>query len=165
MSISNIIDTLQQQLKLYEQLLEMEVSKKPLILQNDIVQLNVVTQKEKLLTAQADGLEQNRLLQTARYIKDMGFRYRTGILSDLIKLVSNPSQKQQLMYLHETLTKVLLKLKQVNDLNQQLIQQSLDFINFSINLMIEDPNEDLVYQHPMNQAYVNKRNTLFDSRA
>lgn len=165
MSISHIIDTLQQQLKLYEQLLEMEAGKKALIMQNNIVQLNVVTQKERLLTAEAESLEQNRMLMTARYFIDAGFRSRSGLLSDLIKLLSNSEDKQLLMGLQGTLTGVLLELKQINRLNQQLIQQSLDFINFSIDLMVEDPNEDLLYQHPMKQFAGNRNNRIFDSRA
>lgn len=165
MSISTIIDTLQKQLSLYEKLLECEESKKPLILKNEIVQLNVITQKEKLLTAQADELETSRLLMTARYFKEIGFRNRSGVLSDLIKSVNKPDEKRQLLELHERLTSILKQLKQVNEANQQLIKQSLDFINFSINLMIEDPNEDMVYQHPQQQMYGNKRNTWFDSKA
>lgn len=165
MSISHIVATLEKQFKLYEQLLELEVSKKALIMQNSIVQLNSVTQKEKLLTAQAESLEQSRILMTARYFIDNGFRNRSGILSDLIKLVSNAEDKQHLMHLHETLTKVLKELKHVNDLNQQLVKQSLDFINFSIDLMVEDPNEELVYQHPMKQLSGNRSNRIFDNRA
>lgn len=165
MSIAKIIDTLQQQHKLYQQLLELEVSKKPLILVNDVVQLNVVTQKEKILTGQAELLEQNRMLMTARYFIDIGFRYRSGLLSDLIKSVSNSEEKQMLMDMHDTLTGVLLELKQVNSLNQQLIQQSLEFIDFSIDLMMDDPNEDVTYQHPMNQMSGYKRKMMYDSRA
>jgi flagellar biosynthesis/type III secretory pathway chaperone len=165
MSISTIKATLQQQLKLYEELLELENSKKDLILINDVVQLNVVTQKEKLLTAQAENLEQGRMLMTARYFIDNGFRDRSGLLSDLIKLITNSDDKLYLLQLHEDLTKVLSELKFVNDSNQQLIRQSLDFINFSIELMVDDPNEDLVYRHPMKQLGNNKNNKLFDSRA
>ncbi|MFD0590657.1 flagellar protein FlgN [Paenibacillus sp. GCM10027627] len=165
MSIAKITELLEKQLALYGKLLECEESKKDLIIKNEIVQLNVVTQKEKLLTAQAEELETNRLLATARYFKDIGFRTRSGVLSDLIKSVNNPEEKQQLTRLYDELTSLLKKLKHINEANQQLIQQSLDFINFSIDLMMEDPNEDVVYQHPMNQSYGNKRKTWYDSRA
>lgn len=165
MSISKITEILEQQLNLYGRLLACEESKTDLIMKNEIVQLNVVTQKEKLLTAQADELETVRLLTTARYFKEIGFRMRSGVLSDLIRSVNNPEEKQQLTRLYEELTDMLKRLKQVNEANQQLIQQSLDFINFSIGLMVEDPNEDVVYQHPMNQIAANKRNTWFDSKA
>lgn len=164
MSISTIVDTLQQQLELYKRILEMENSKKPLILQNDVVHLNVITQKEKLLTVKAEELEYNRNLITARYFKDGGFRYRSGLLSALIQAVSNPEEKQQLTKLHGELTFVLQELKQVNGLNQQLIEQSLAFINFSIDLMTDDPNEDVVYRHPMNNTSNNKRFRMFDNR-
>jgi flagellar biosynthesis/type III secretory pathway chaperone len=164
MSMSDMIEILQKQLSLYERLLVCEEEKKPLILANEVVKLNVLTQKEKLLTAQADELETSRLLMTARHFKDLGFRKRSGVLSDLIKSVNHPEEKLRLMEMHDRLTAVLTRLKQINEENQALIQQSLDFVNFSISLMVEDPNEDVVYQHPMNQAYGKKRN-WYDSRA
>lgn len=165
MLIAGIIAILQQQLGLYERILECEKGKKALIMKNDVVQLNVLTQKEKLLTAQADELETKRLLSTAKYFKEIGFRNRSGILSDLIKSVNQPEEKQALMSLSNELTDMLQELKHYNDINQQLIQQSLDYINFSISLMVEDPSEDVVYQHPMNQAGANKQRAWFDSRA
>lgn len=164
MSMADMIEILQKQLNLYEKLLVCEEEKKPLILANEVVKLNVLTQKEKLLTAQADELETSRLLMTARHFKELGFRNRSGVLSDLIKSVNQPEEKRQLMEMHEKLTKVLTRIKQINEENQSLIKQSLDFVNFSISLMVEDPNEDVVYQHPMNQTYGNKRN-WYDSRA
>ncbi|GKU76826.1 flagellar protein FlgN [Paenibacillus sp. L3-i20] len=165
MSISNITDILQQQLKLYGRLLECEEMKKEMIINNQVVELNVLTQKQKLLTAKADELETSRLLATAKYFRDSGLRTRSGILSDLIKSVYNPDEKQQLTRLYDDLSALLKRLKQTNEVNQQLIQQSLDFINFSIGLMIEDPNEDMTYQHPMNGISANKRNTWYDSKA
>ncbi|GGG84421.1 flagellar protein FlgN [Paenibacillus radicis (ex Gao et al. 2016)] len=164
MSVQPIIDVLQAQLALYGNLLEIESSKKPLIMSNDFLQLNVVTQKEKLLVAQAEELERNRNLITLRYFKDIGFRYRVSLLSEVIKSVSELETKQKLMQLHGQLTEILKELKQVNELNQQLVQQSIAFIDFSIDLMVEDPSEDVVYQHPMNQLGNYKRNGLFDSR-
>ncbi|CAM4476866.1 hypothetical protein FHS16_004709 [Paenibacillus endophyticus] len=165
MSVSQIIDTLQQQYKLYEQLLEIEIKKKALIMKNDVLPLNVLTQKEKLLAANAEKLEQQRVLLTVRYIKEIGFRIRSGVLSELIKAVTIPNEKEELTLMHGKLAKLLTELKQTNDLNQQLIQQSLDFLDFSIGLMVDDPNEDLVYKHPMNQQAGNRRNKIFDSRA
>lgn len=165
MSISLIITTLQQQLILYETLLEMEKSKKQLIIDNEVLPLNVLTQKEKLLVAKVEQLELVRSQLTLRYFKDIGFRFRTGILSVMIQSVSNQEDKAQLLQLHGQLNALLSELKQVNALNQQLINQSLAYLDFSISLMVEDPSQDMVYQHPMNQLSGNKRNGIFDSRA
>ncbi|WP_138753701.1 flagellar protein FlgN [Paenibacillus sinopodophylli] len=165
MSVSQIVDTLQQQYRLYEQLLDIELKKKALIMKNDVLTLNVLTQKEKLLAANAEKLEQQRVLLTVRYIKEIGFRIRSGVLSELIKAVTNPNEKEELIHMHGKLTSLLTQLKHANDLNQQLIQQSLDYLDFSIGLMVDDPNEDLVYRHPMNQQAGNRSNKIFDSRA
>ncbi|MEK3883900.1 flagellar protein FlgN [Paenibacillus sp. PL2-23] len=163
MSVAAIIETLQRQLELYKKLLECEESKKALILKNEIVQLNVVTQKEKLLTAHAEEIETSRMLLTAKHFKNLGFRNLSGVLSDLIKSVNNAEEKKVLLELHGQLTDVLNRLKQVNEINQKLIQQSLDFINFSLGLIVENPSEDMVYQHPQHQSYSNKRN-WYDSK-
>lgn len=165
MSVAQIVDTLQQQYKLYESLLEMEKSKKDLIIKNEVLPLNVLTQKEKLLVAKVEELERIRTQLTSRYFRDIGFRIRTSILSELIRAISNLEEKEQLTTLHKQLTGILAELKLVNALNQQLINQSLSYLDFSINLLVEDPNEDVTYQHPMSRMQGNRRNGLFDNRA
>ena len=165
MSIAQITETLQHQLKIYEVLLEMEKNKKNLIIKNDILQLNVLTQKEKLFVAKLEELEHVRQQLTSRYFRDMGFRIRTSLLSEMIRSISNHEEKEQLLRLHQQLTSLLTELKQVNALNQQLTNQSLSYLDFSISLMVEDdPNEDVTYQHPM-RMQGNRRNGLFDNRA
>lgn len=165
MSDHSIVETLQQQLELYERLLEMAELKTPVLVRNDVEQLNGISLKERKLFQRAEELEQQRIAQTCMYFTKMGFWTRSGKLSDMIRIVTQPQEKMKLMELQQQLLAKIGELQKANELNQQLITHSLRFIEYSIDLVIEDPNEDVTYQHPMNRAYGNSRTGMFDSRA
>jgi len=46
-----------------------------------------------------------------------------------------------------------------------LIRQSLAFIEYSIELLVGNPSEDIVYQHPQKNHGTGGRNGVFDRRA
>jgi len=165
MSLTDIMQTLEQQTGLYEQLLNTAKEKTPVLIHNEVEQLNGLVQRERKLIAEAEKLEQARILHTHRYFSSLGYISRMNTLRELIRAVNQPEEKQQLLNKQQELQAVLGELKRNNDLNQQLIQQSLAFINYSIDLVVDDPTEDLVYQHPQKGQAGNSRNGIFDTRA
>lgn len=163
--VESIVETLEKQAVLYSQLLELAKQKTPLLVKNEVEQLNAIMQKEKKLLKQVEELEQVRMQISGQFFTSLGLlRYRGGRLSEMIRTVTSAQDKQKLTELHGQLTALLSELQKVNQLNQQLIEQSLKFIDYSIDLMIEDPNEDITYQHPRSPGYGNARSGLFDTR-
>ncbi|MBB6732261.1 flagellar protein FlgN [Cohnella zeiphila] len=164
MTVQCILDTLQQQSDIYDQLLVIEKEKTETLIHNQIDQLNAIVQKERKLTRQAEELEQRRIQETASYMKSVGFQGPMTQIDQLIRAVSDPNFKQSFLKIKQKLSESLHQLKRINEMNQQLARQAIDFTEFSIGLMIEDPNEGFVYQHPINQNNGRGRNGLFDSR-
>jgi hypothetical protein len=163
-SIPAIVETLEKQKELYGQLLESAKLKTPVLVNNDVEQLNAIMKKERKLIQQAEELEQQRIRQTSAYFQTFGIiRVRAGKISDIIRTVTNPADKRTLIELQQTLSELLAELKKVNEHNQQLIAQSLEMIRFSIDLMTVNPNEDVIYQHPMNPGYGGSRRGMFDT--
>lgn len=165
MTVADIVQTLDEQMELYGQLLETANEKTPVLVQNEVDKLNGILQKERKLIAKAEQLEQTRILQTHRHFASLGYVSRMNTLRELIQSVHQPELKQRLMERQHSLSTVLDELRRCNELNQKLIQQSLAFINYSIDLVIDDPAEDVVYQHPQKNNGSGGRNGIFDTRA
>lgn len=166
MNVETIIATLEQQADVYTQLLALANEKTPYLVHNQVEQLNVALQKERKLVKVAEELEQQRMRLCGQYFTGLGMlRYKGGKISEMIRTVTSPRDKQQLIDLHNTLTSLLDDLQKVSERNQLLIMQSLKFIDYSIDLMMDDPNSDVVYQHPHSPGYgANMRSGIFNTR-
>ncbi|SDX28297.1 flagellar protein FlgN [Paenibacillus sp. CF384] len=165
MIVETIIATLEQQAEVYKQLLVLAKEKTPYLVHNQVEQLNAAMQKERKLLKTAEELEQQRMRLSGQYFTGVGMlRYKGGKISEMIRTVTSPHDKKRLIDLHTILSESLDELKKVSEFNQQLIEQSLKFINYSIDLMVEDPNSDITYQHPLSPGYGNARAGLFNTR-
>lgn len=165
MDVESIIATLEQQADVYEQLLALAKEKTPYLVHNKVDALNEVIQKERKLLKTAEELEQQRMRLSGQYFTSLGIlRYKGGKISEMIRTVTSPQDKKRLTELHASLSISLDQLQKVNQLNQQLVEQSLKFINYSVDLLVEDPNGDMTYQHPLSPGYGNARTGLFTTR-
>ncbi|SFT25629.1 flagellar protein FlgN [Paenibacillus sp. BC26] len=165
MIVETIIATLEQQAGVYRELLALANEKTPYLVHNQVEKLNAILQKERKLLKTAEELEQQRMRFSGQYFSGIGMlRYKGGKISEMIRTVTASQDKKKLTELHEELTALLDELQKVSQLNQQLIEQSLKFIDYSIDLLVEDPNGDVTYQHPLSPGYGNPRNGLFDTR-
>jgi flagellar biosynthesis/type III secretory pathway chaperone len=165
MAVQDIVRILDEQAELYNQLLDSANEKTPVLVKGDVEQLNVILQKERKLIARAEQLEQQRILETHRHFVSLGYISRLNTLREVIQSVNQPELKQKLIEQQRELTKLLEELRRVNELNQQLIRQALAFIDYSIGLAVDDPAEDIVYQHPQKTNASGGRNGIFDTRA
>jgi flagellar biosynthesis/type III secretory pathway chaperone len=152
MSVQVIVEILQKQSEVYERLLELADEKTPVLVRNDVQQLNAIMLQERKLVKRAEELEVSRMTHTNIFFANMRSHYRLGKLTDLIKAVSNADEKVALNQYHRRLTELLDELKRKNDLNQQLIEQSLEFLDFSIQLLVDDPSDEYTYKHPQTLA-------------
>ncbi|QHW32590.1 flagellar protein FlgN [Paenibacillus rhizovicinus] len=165
MDVRSIIETLEKQAAVYEHLLALAKEKTPYLVHNKVDLLNATIQKERKLLKTADELELQRMTLSSHYFSSLGMlRYKGGKISDMIKTVTSPQDKSRLNELHQQLTRALDELQKVGRLNKQLIEQSLKFINYSVDLLVEDPNGDYTYQHPRSNGYGNVRTGLFNTK-
>jgi FlgN protein. len=165
MAVQDIVRILDEQAELYGQLLDTANQKTPVLVKGDVEQLNAILLKERKLIARAEQLEQQRILETHRHFVSLGYISRMNTLREVIQSVNQPELKQKLLEQQRELSKLLDELRRVNELNQQLIRQALAFIDYSIGLAVDDPAEDVVYQHPQKHFGNGGRNGIFDTRA
>lgn len=108
--------------------------------------------------------KENEHVKTLRALEEERNQTSSLTMSELIEQAA-PAEIQQLQDLQEQLKKEYLLLKQQNQLNQQLLHQSLQFVNMSMNMLIPEP-EKLTYSSSKANGYSGASSfALFDSKA
>ncbi len=134
--IEELISVLRQEEEVYKKLLPVAEKKTQTIIQNDLTALQQITEQEQLAIEAVTALEHKR----DEVIVNMGIvlnrNPKTLTLHKLISLLERqPAEQRQLAELHDSLTAILKKLSDANLRNQSLIEQSLEMIEFNMNLI------------------------------
>lgn len=160
-----LIETLESMLQLYRALYSIAVKKKDQIIHNRIEELNVSqSQETKLLKqlAEFDPIARSAMIKVQR---EQGIRPKLKItLTEIGKMIYNPADRQELAALREAISQVLGNLRASNELNQQLLQQAMEYNNFTLDVMFGAPDEEVVYKKPTLQPQGQKRPGRFDVR-
>lgn len=158
--------TLDQQIEVHRILLDLSEHKRTAIIANEVDQLMQMTQKEVKLIKLADQLEAERGEAVQAYMRSRNM-YVTGAITinTLSKIAVRLEEKQALSERRSELLRLIGEIKQANDLNRQLIQQSLAFINYSLDLLLDPGDMEAVYQHPLHEQHTHRANHMFDRKA
>ncbi|MEK3733191.1 MULTISPECIES: flagellar protein FlgN [Paenibacillus] len=166
MSVRSIIDCMRRQIELHEQLIEAGKDKRQAIMVNDVERLTAVITRENRLLKQVAETEALRQGAADNFLREKGIRSQLQLtVTELTRLVFNPEEKDELLAVQRELTDRLLELKELNNSNRDLIEQSLDFIDYSLNLLVSNPDDDMLYRHPNQPNTTGKGHSMFDTRA
>lgn len=165
MAIKTLIDTLERMNELHETMLELSERKKQAIIDNEVEEMTRIINKESKFIKQIEELDAVRQQAVYAFLKEKGIKSNLNLtITELLRLVFHPAEKQSLSEVQHKLADTVHRLKQVNELNQELIRQSLSMVNFSLDLMVGGPEDEVTYQHPGQQHYAAARSGLFDSK-
>jgi flagellar biosynthesis/type III secretory pathway chaperone len=161
--VEELIQLLEEETGCYTLLLEMADNKKDVIINGDLPGLQKLTKQEQELAGLLLRLEKKRstllddiCLVTNRKPEDM-------TVSKLIEMLQGQKDEQsRLTNAVEALTTVVIPLKEANQLNQQLIEQSLEFVDFTMNALqsSKEPITSNSYK-PSGKAYGQAQSTNF----
>lgn len=166
MSIQALLETMERLQESHESLLELAQDKTQIIVSNNLEQLNLMVNKESKWIRVISEANQQRILLINSYLISRGYNPNPLItVGDLIKVIFNAQEKQALMQAQQKLLATVMQLKSVNNFNQELIEQSLSFINYTVDLVLGAPEDDVIYQNPNQQTYGTKRLSVFDTKA
>ena len=134
--IEEFIDVLEKEHSEYVKLLKLSKDKTPVIVKNDIGELQKITDEEQVVVEQITHLEKRRvevLNDIATVInKDVNTLKIPTLLGILEK---QPKEHGRLNEVHRKLKTVLSDMKMTNERNRVLIEQSLELIQFDVNLL------------------------------
>lgn len=132
MSAESLIVIMNKMFKLHKSLYELTVKKTDIVKKGDTAALDQLLKDEQAHVAAINKLEQERLVVSNAIVP-------AASLQEIAE--ANPSEKDKLLQIKEDLVGVISDIKARNELNQQLIHQSLQFINFSKSLVMPQEKE------------------------
>ena len=134
--IEELIMVLGDEERVYAEIIPVAEKKTRIIVNNDLQSLNSITEEEQALIGRISKLERKRQ-EVIRNIgivmnkKESELNFITII--DLLK--DREKEQEELRKLHDKLKRTIDALKLINERNQMLIKQSIEMIDFDINLM------------------------------
>lgn len=134
--IEELISVLRSEDEIYQNLIPIEEAKTKSIISNDLQALQEITEQEQQVVEQINVLERKR----EEVIVNIGTVMNQKPESLNIKIIvefleKQPKQQKELCSVHDSLKKTLKRLVQANDQNKSLIVQSLEMIEFNMNLI------------------------------
>jgi hypothetical protein len=162
MSATKLIDLLKKLLTLHKAMVQLAVRKTDIIKNGDIETLTDHLQEEQKYILAIKQLENERALVVSEQFTQSG-NNKEQTLSSYIELTDEP-ERTSLQELQSEFVKTILELKERNELNQQLTQQSLQFVNMSLDMMFPQ-DKSLNYGNPTTKQEKNQRRSMFDTQA
>lgn len=130
----NLIEVLEDQKECYEGLLTLAKYKTDSIANREMEILEDVLKREQEFIGRSARLEKNReeILKDISNVLNIDFASLT--ISNLIKrLDKTPDEQAKLRQLREELLDIIEEIKRQNEINEGLLNQSMEFIDFTLN--------------------------------
>nr|WP_317360001.1 flagellar protein FlgN [uncultured Tyzzerella sp.] len=142
--INELIDTLTEQNNIYQALLDIASKKKVSIIENDVAKLQQFVKEENVLVGRNQRLEKKRI-ETFKDIAMVLGKNNEISLKDVIESMKGQEGEKVLINLRESLLDILPKLKSINDQNQELLKLSMDYIEYSMNIIRSSNSKSPTY--------------------
>lgn len=133
--VEDLIEVLEQQEKVYSRLVELGISKREILIINDVPALEKITTQEQLIADELLALS-NRQVQSLKDIANvLGYTQEKMTVSKLIELLnSQPVVSDRLKVAKEQLLATAAKFREINVQNEALINQAMELTQFDITL-------------------------------
>lgn len=135
MSAEKLISTMEKLLKLHKSLYEIALRKTEIVKIGDMDALNQSLKDEQTHIEAINQLENGRKMIAASFAPGID----KPTIDDCLKRI-NGTEHERLSRLRYELLDMIEQIQQRNNLNQQLIYQSLQFVNLSLSLVL--PQQD-----------------------
>ena len=165
-TVRRIVQHLQQLIEAHDELLDLAERKSGVIVRNQVDELTKIMNEENKRVRRIAELEQAYVTAVGDLFREKGIAPSPATtMSDAIKLVTDPADKRALSEARDALLGRIERLKERNARNQKLIEMSLAYINFTLDL-VAGGDQDVVYRKSDDaQPPAGTGRRLFDAKA
>ncbi|MEY8752155.1 flagellar protein FlgN [Alkalicoccobacillus gibsonii] len=163
MLIQELTRRLQDLIDLHQQLLFIAEKKKESLIKQDIKTLQAAVQDESKIVRRIQLSEDNRVKAVKALLHSLHLSPVEDTLSYVLEHV-NGEERALLTKLTHKLADTLSTIKMVNDQNQQLIQDALQYVHVSLDLLTPSA-EDFQYNAKHQELEKSSSYSTFDSKA
>lgn len=128
-----LLNILQKQMQIYRQLKELGTQKREYLIKGSLEGLNEVTKQEEVCIFQLGKLEEERE-DCFAHLAELGGFEQNWTLREIIPHLPEEEQKE-LRKVQEDFSVLIRDLEQLNHENTSLLQQSLRFVNFTVDVL------------------------------
>ena len=134
--IDELVNTMSQENDIYRELIPIAEEKIRVIIKNDLDALQKITEQEQLTIEKINALEKKREEVVINIGTVLSRDPKELNMKALIKIMGKqPEEQKELSRIHDELNVNLRRLVTINDRNKELINQSLEMIEFNMNLI------------------------------
>lgn len=137
--LREILDILEQEARIYGSILKLSRDKTGIIVEGRVSELENMVRLEQTFIMQLGRLEAIRSGLIGKLADELGLNSSDITISDLKGKIDD-TQADGLQKCQLKMTGIINELKNVNELNSKLIKNSLEFIDFSINMLTNTDN-------------------------
>lgn len=139
-ALQNLNDNLKEQNEIYTKLLTLEERKKDALVKNNIQEIELITSQEEVFIIRVNRLEKDRLL----WAEQIG--HELGKPPEELTLAEIAEHFPTLEEVRLDLDQIVVKLKEVHEINSQLLQQAMKIVDYSVGLLTHQ--ESNTYSYP-----------------
>jgi flagellar biosynthesis/type III secretory pathway chaperone len=158
-----LAEILENEALLYKDANDISAKKTDVIVRGKIEDLDCLVKAEQAIILKIGKLEDERERIVEALSDELELDLEGATLSDIGSYFNNDSYNR-LNICHESLSRILGDLKHSNETNSQLIQNALDYVNFSVNLIATNRGSSGTYTHDGGEGAEKQRRSVFDVR-
>lgn len=161
--IHQLLELLNEQAARYEELLGLSREKRDAVVANDLESLQKITHLENLLASQTQKLERKRLAVTKDIALVLNKREHDLSLNVLIEAMDGQPEQEALAETGRRIRTTLAELSDINENNAALIQNALDYVEYSLNIIRSSVSQSPAYYTAKGDELGNSAG-IFDAR-
>lgn len=132
--LNALFEILDKEAQVYDEILQLSKDKTTIVIEGKIAELEEITKAEQSLIVKIGELESLRENCVEEIADQLNIKPSELTVSELTKQLNDESAKK-LVECKNKIEDILKKLKEVNNLNSKLIRNSIDYIDFSLNIL------------------------------
>lgn len=161
-TMNKIKKLLEELITIHEQLIEVSNEKTEIIKSGEMERIQRLLTKERKYVSQLELIEQERTKMVKTWFLQQKVPLEDMTMTRMLQVIKDDKIKRDLEVIVTTLVESMTQLKQQEQLNSELILQSLQFVQFSLDLL--DPSlAHMNYGKKQSDELVVKR-SAFDSK-
>jgi flagellar biosynthesis/type III secretory pathway chaperone len=133
-SLKNLIKTMETMVEAHTRLVNLAIEKRNILVDGNIQGLQNLVNRESSCVDEIQKLEQQRMRQVQAYMDQRGILGDNFTLEELIKNLDDATSNASLNIIAKQLRPLIEEITHLNESNQQLLQTSLSYIQYSIGM-------------------------------
>lgn len=159
---ADLLEIMNKEIDIYDELKLVEQKKKQIIIDNDVKALEAITAREQGFVKAIVHLESLRAQVVDGFCRSKNID-EISTIDEIIEL-SSPPEKKEIIKSRDRLKNTINELMEITDLNSKLLEQSIEYVNYTLDLARSLGETELTYGKDAVDRKVKVDKNLFDAK-